>query len=107
MSMLLVGDLLFFSSTRRHTSFALVTVVQTCALPILPAVPPPRRRRIPRERSGYAYRERPPREHHGRPDTNNGESQNARRRHAVTSQVHASGAYPWAASPPARPPSPP
>src|SRR3546814_7467863 len=28
---------LFFSSIRRHTSCALVTVVQTCALPICPA----------------------------------------------------------------------
>src|SRR3546814_9641950 len=30
--------LLFFSSRRRHTSCALVTGVQTCALPILPAL---------------------------------------------------------------------
>src|SRR3546814_9953627 len=29
--------LFFFSSRRRHTIFALVTVVQTCALPILAA----------------------------------------------------------------------
>src|SRR3546814_13852882 len=29
----------FFSSRRRHTSFALVSGVQTCALPILPASP--------------------------------------------------------------------
>src|SRR3546814_7709681 len=30
----------FFSSRRRHTSCALVTGVQTCALPISPAAPP-------------------------------------------------------------------
>src|SRR3546814_6348484 len=31
----------FFSSRRRHTRCALVTGVQTCALPISPAVPGP------------------------------------------------------------------
>src|SRR3546814_8571810 len=30
-----MSDLFFFSSRRRHTRFALVTGVQTCALPIL------------------------------------------------------------------------
>src|SRR3546814_2098806 len=30
----------FFSSRRRHTRCALVTGVQTCALPILPVLPP-------------------------------------------------------------------
>src|SRR3546814_6782011 len=30
----------FFSSRRRHTRCALVTGVQTCALPIFPSVPP-------------------------------------------------------------------
>src|SRR3546814_14185210 len=32
----------FFSSRRRHTRCALVTGVQTCALPILPCAPRPR-----------------------------------------------------------------
>src|SRR3546814_20739181 len=36
---LLRCDLFFFSSRRRHTRCALVTGVQTCALPILPAFP--------------------------------------------------------------------
>src|SRR3546814_7000673 len=36
-SMLSVLFLFFFSSRRRHTRCALVTGVQTCALPILPA----------------------------------------------------------------------
>src|SRR3546814_8390596 len=34
----------FFSSRRRHTRCALVTGVQTCALPIYPRRPPARRR---------------------------------------------------------------
>src|SRR3546814_4189863 len=34
---LCICDFFFFSSRRRHTSFALVTGVQTCALPILAA----------------------------------------------------------------------
>src|SRR3546814_2863547 len=34
--------ILFFSSRRRHTSCALVTGVQTCALPIYPPCGPPR-----------------------------------------------------------------
>src|SRR3546814_11648431 len=33
----------FFSSRRRHTRCALVTGVQTCALPICPAMPSPSR----------------------------------------------------------------
>src|SRR3546814_7410750 len=33
----------FFSSRRRHTSCALVTGVQTCALPICPAEPSPQK----------------------------------------------------------------
>src|SRR3546814_1831711 len=33
--MVVLYYLFFFSSIRRHTRFALVTVVQTCALPIL------------------------------------------------------------------------
>src|SRR3546814_1833061 len=32
---MLIGDFFFFSSRRRHTRCALVTGVQTCALPIL------------------------------------------------------------------------
>src|SRR3546814_4696939 len=36
----------FFSSRRRHTSFALVTGVQTCALPILSGYPLAHGRRI-------------------------------------------------------------
>src|SRR3546814_4190095 len=39
------GYLFFFSSRRRHTRCALVTGVQTCALPIY--VPPPSRETIP------------------------------------------------------------
>src|SRR3546814_2805841 len=35
--------MLFFSSRRRHTSCALVTGVQTCALPISPGAPDPSR----------------------------------------------------------------
>src|SRR3546814_6614920 len=34
--MLIVNIMFFFSSRRRHTSCALVTGVQTCALPIFP-----------------------------------------------------------------------
>src|SRR3546814_4596558 len=34
--MSLIGAVFFFSSRRRHTRCALVTGVQTCALPILP-----------------------------------------------------------------------
>src|SRR3546814_5245049 len=38
--MIVVVFLFFFSSRRRHTSCALVTGVQTCALPIYRVVPP-------------------------------------------------------------------
>src|SRR3546814_14743168 len=37
----------FFSSRRRHTRCALVTGVQTCALPISPAARPMHRQRMP------------------------------------------------------------
>src|SRR3546814_6521010 len=37
----LLFQLLFFSSRRRHTRCALVTGVQTCALPISPSPPRP------------------------------------------------------------------
>src|SRR3546814_1294945 len=33
-SLVVFGDVFFFSSRRRHTRYALVTGVQTCALPI-------------------------------------------------------------------------
>src|SRR3546814_4091037 len=36
MNMICVSSVFFFSSRRRHTRCALVTGVQTCALPILP-----------------------------------------------------------------------
>src|SRR3546814_11678947 len=49
----------FFSSRRRHTSFALVTGVQTCALPILEAV-----RALRRLRQGDATHQGPPRARH-------------------------------------------
>src|SRR3546814_6139576 len=40
--MLILGVMFkfFFSSRRRHTSCALVTGIQTCALPIFPGAPP-------------------------------------------------------------------
>src|SRR3546814_4403396 len=41
----------FFSSRRRHTRCALVTGVQTCALPILPPICP-----MPRHRTDRRYR---------------------------------------------------
>src|SRR3546814_1272085 len=44
--------LFFFSSRRRHTRCALVTGVQTCALPILVHVPRARRRPVGRHLSG-------------------------------------------------------
>src|SRR3546814_8113331 len=74
--MCFVTDLLlflfFFSSRRRHTRCALVTGVQTCALPISRAVPgrpcggsvgapaPPRRERGDAEAEGPGRRRRAP-----------------------------------------------
>src|SRR3546814_16223604 len=48
---------LFFSSRRRHTSCALVTGVQTCALPILRAILPCVR--VPRRDGSTTSRDRP------------------------------------------------
>src|SRR3546814_18252039 len=48
---LLLLDFFFFSSRRRHTRCALVTGVQTCALPICPPAPAPARRRRARSRA--------------------------------------------------------
>src|SRR3546814_2030249 len=48
----------FFSSKRRHTSCALVTGVQTCALPISKEKPMPLIGQFSRTKSGYAGRVR-------------------------------------------------
>src|SRR3546814_4270868 len=50
--MLSVVFFFFFSSRRRHTRCALVTGVQTCALPIL--MPTPNNCALPRRRADFA-----------------------------------------------------
>src|SRR3546814_8451269 len=70
----------FFSSRRRHTSCALVTGVQTCALPIFPAGEGGRRKVAP-----HACRVRHDRGRHGR-----AAERDPRRRRAHRSEEHTS-----------------
>src|SRR3546814_2688861 len=61
-SCLLMTYIFFFSSRRRHTRCALVTGVQTCALPISARAGPEYRiaTDLDHERQSPAYRYRPP-----------------------------------------------